>query len=363
MEEKKVTWLELFYDLLFVAAVAAATHVLLHVEDGHIHSEYLLKFVLIFIPIWWAWVGQTIFINRFGKDLFHQRLFLILQMFFVLIMTSSLSADFETYYLSFLIGYIGLRAVTAIQYLVVQRKEEGFRKQTALFLGRYFWIGIVISIFSVFFDSWVRYSVLYLGILIDIIVPILGRKCLEKVPTNTAHLFERFGLFSIILFGEALISTLAVIQPKQGNWDSIGFSIISFILIISMWWQYFDNMEKKVDKSVQTSGQIIIYGHLFILMSLSMIAASIRLLFLHEVHYSFILYFVFGSVLLYFLSTTFVFHQYRRKHHRLKIYHLGLFLGILAVFFIFNMMVVVPNIVILGELTLFFIIFAKKTTT
>jgi low temperature requirement protein LtrA len=363
MEEKKVTWLELFYDLLFVAAVAAATHVLLHVEDGYIHSEYLLKFGLIFIPIWWAWVGQTIFINRFGKDLFHQRLFLILQMFFVLIMTSSLSSDFDSYYISFLIGYIGLRAVTAIQYLVVQRREEGFRKKAALFLGRYFWIGIVISLFSVFFDSGVRFAVLYLGILIDIIVPMLGRKCLEKVPTNTAHLLERFGLFSIILFGEALISTLAVIQPKQGNWDSIGFSIISFTLIISMWWQYFDNMEKKVDKSVQTSGQIIIYGHLFILMSLSMIAASIRLMFLHEVHYSFILYFVFGSVLLYFLSTTIVFHQYRQKHHRLKIYHLGLFLGILAVFFLINLIVVVPNIVIIGELTLFFIIFAKQTTT
>ncbi|MFJ8247445.1 low temperature requirement protein A [Peribacillus asahii] len=361
MEEKKVTWLELFYDLLFVAAVAAATHVLLHVEDGHIHAEYLVKFVLIFIPIWWAWVGQTIFINRFGKDLFHQRIFLILQMFFVLIMTSSLSVDFDPYYLSFLIGYIGLRAVTAIQYLIVQRIETGVRKQAALFLGRYFWIGIVISLFSVFFDSWVRYAVLYTGILIDIIVPVLGQKCLEKVPTNTAHLLERFGLFSIILFGEALISTLAVIQPTQGNWDSIGFAIISFILIISMWWQYFDNMEKKLDKSIQTSGQNIIYGHLFILMSLSMIAASIRLLFLHEVHYSFILFFVFGSVLLYFLSTTFVFHQYRHVHHRLKIYHLGLFLGILAVFFIINLIIVVPNILIIAELTLFFIIFTKLT--
>ena len=72
---RKVTWLELFYDLLFVAAVTAATHVLLHVEDGQIHAEYLVKFVLIFIPIWWAWVGQTIFVNRFGKDLFHQRIF------------------------------------------------------------------------------------------------------------------------------------------------------------------------------------------------------------------------------------------------------------------------------------------------
>ncbi len=112
-----------------MAAVTAATHVLLHVEDGQIHAEYLVKFVLIFIPIWWAWVGQTIFVNRFGKDLFHQRIFLILQMFFVLIMTSSLSADFDPYYLSFLIGYIGLRVVTAIQYLVVQRIEEGARKK------------------------------------------------------------------------------------------------------------------------------------------------------------------------------------------------------------------------------------------
>lgn len=71
MEEKKVAWLELFYDLLFVAAVAVATSVLLHVEDGHIHIEYLVKFVLIFIPIWWARERQTIFVNRFGKDLFY----------------------------------------------------------------------------------------------------------------------------------------------------------------------------------------------------------------------------------------------------------------------------------------------------
>lgn len=52
-------------------------------------------------------------------------------------MTSSLSVDFDPYYLSFLIGYIGLRAVTAIQYLIVQRIETGVRKQAALF-----WVGI-----------------------------------------------------------------------------------------------------------------------------------------------------------------------------------------------------------------------------
>jgi hypothetical protein len=65
--------------------------------------------------------------------------------------------------------------------------------------------------------------------------------------------------------------------------------------------------------------------------------------------------------LLYFLSTTFVFHQYRHVHHRLKIYHLGLFLGILTVFFIINLIFEVPNILIIAELTLFFIIFTKLT--
>jgi low temperature requirement protein LtrA len=70
-KRKLRTWLELFYVLLFVATVAVATHVLLHVEDGHIQIEYLVKFVLIFIPIWWARERQTIFVNRFGKDLFY----------------------------------------------------------------------------------------------------------------------------------------------------------------------------------------------------------------------------------------------------------------------------------------------------
>ncbi|WP_397539806.1 low temperature requirement protein A [Rummeliibacillus pycnus] len=363
MEEKKVTWLELFFDLLFVAAVATTTHVLLHVEKGYIHPEYLLKFALMFIPIWWSWVGQTLFINRFGQDFLHQRLLMILQMLFVLTLISSLSVDFDQYYLSFLIGYIGIRTLTAIQYLVVQRLEEGYRKKAAWFLGTRFWIGIIISLLSIFFDSWIRYAVLYAGIAVDIIVPIYGRKYLVKAPTNIAHLLERFALLTLILFGESVVSTLSVLQPQKGDWESISFSIVSFILIISMWWQYFDNVEKKVNKSIQTAGQTIIYGHLFILISLSMIAASIKLLYLHEAYYSFMLYFVFSSVLLYFISTTIVFHQYRYEQHRLTIYHLGLFLGILAVFFIINSIMVVPNIIIMGELSLFFIIYAKLTTT
>ncbi|KRE41824.1 low temperature requirement protein A [Paenibacillus sp. Soil522] len=360
--EKKVTWLELFYDLLFVAAVSKASHVLLHVEHGSIPFEYLIKFVLIFVPIWWAWVGQSLFVNRFGQDTVSHRIFLILQLFFVLIMTASLSVNFDQYYVSFFIGYVGLRAMTAIQYLSVHKKEAAHRKITARYLGSRFWIGLVISSFSLFFDSWIRYAVLYAGIVVDIFLPLIGRRFLVKTPINTHHLLERFSLFTLILLGESVISILAVLQSSEWTWQSILFAAITFLLIIAMWWQYFDNIEKKVNKTIMTAGQTIIYGHLFIYLSMCMIAASIQLLFMEQLNDAFMLCFIFGSVLLYFFSTTWVFHKYRHTHHRLGTYHLALLLGLLGAFFTLDLFFQTSNLVIIGEVAVFFVVYAKLTT-
>jgi low temperature requirement protein LtrA len=358
--EKKVTWLELFYDLLFVAAVSKASHVLVHVHDGSIPIEYLTKFVLIFVPIWWAWVGQSLFVNRFGQDTISHRIFLILQLFFALIMTASLSVDFDVYYLSFLIGYIGLRAMTALQYLSIQKKVESHRRATARYLGSRFWIGLAISALSLFFDSWMRYAVLYAGIMVDILLPIVGRQYLVKTPIHTHHLLERFSLFTLILLGESIISILAVLQANTWNWQSVLFASLTFFLIIAMWWQYFDSVEKKVNKAVETAGQTIIYGHLFIYISLCMIAASIQLLFLQQVEYSFMLYFIFGSVLLYFLSTSLVFHKYR--HNPLGKTHFAVLVGVLALCLILSLLIAMPSYIIIGQLLVFFIIYAKVTT-
>ena len=358
---KKVTWLELFYDLLFVAAVSKASHVLLHVEDGGLSLETLGKFVLIFIPIWWAWVGQTLFVNRYGEDTVPHRIFLIIQLFFVLIMTASLSVDFDANYHSFLIGYLGLRVMTAVQYHYVHSRETGHLRNTARYLGTRFWIGLVISACSLFFDSWLRYAILYAGIALDIIIPLAGRRILVKTPANTHHLLERFSLFALILLGEAVVSILAVLQSSTWTGQSVGFAALTFILIIAIWWQYYDNLEKKVDKHVQTAGQTIIYGHLFIYLSLCMLAASIQLLFLNQLHYEIMLNLLFGSVLLYFASTTLVFHVYRHKQHRLGIMHLTWLAAILVCFYVLDIVVHVPNVLIMGEMALFFAVYAKIT--
>lgn len=362
MVEKKVTWLELFYDLLFVAAVSKANHVLLHADQGAISVEYLIKFVLIFIPIWWGWVGQTLFNNRFGQDIGAHRIFMIFQLFFALIMTASLSVDFDKYYIPFFIGYIGSRALTAIQYMTVHKSKDTHQRMTAQYLGTRFWIGIVISSCSLFFDSWIRYAILYAGIAVDIMLPLLGRRYLTITPTHTHHLLERFALFTLILIGESVLGILNVLQSSNWTWTSILFALFTFILVIAMWWQYFDNIERKVSKEIQTAGQTIIYGHLFIYVSMGLIAASIQLLFQEQLHYPFMLCLIFGSVLLYFISTSLVFHRYRHKHLRLRARHLAILLGLLGCFFALDNVFYAPNYVIIGEMMLFFIVYAKLST-
>ena len=52
---RKATWLELFFDLIFVVAVAQATHALGHVHHGHLEAVSYLKYVLIMLLLWWVW--------------------------------------------------------------------------------------------------------------------------------------------------------------------------------------------------------------------------------------------------------------------------------------------------------------------
>lgn len=95
---------------------------------------------------------------------------------------------------------------------------------------------------------------------------------------------------------------------------------------------------------------------------MSMIAASIQLLYQNQLNYVFMLGFVFGSALLYFLSTSLVFHRYRHAHLRLRPRHLAVMVGLLVVFVFVDLVYRVPAYVIMGEDMLFFLVYAKLTT-
>jgi low temperature requirement protein LtrA len=76
---RHATWLELFYDLIFVVAVAQLGHEL----GAHLDWRGVGVFALLFVPVWWAWVGHTVYADRFDSDDALHRVLSAVQMFFI----------------------------------------------------------------------------------------------------------------------------------------------------------------------------------------------------------------------------------------------------------------------------------------
>lgn len=74
---RHATWLELFYDLVFVVAVAQLG---LFLSSGHLNFSRLFEFIFLFIPIWYAWFHHTLYADRFDTDNFAHRFLTIIQM-------------------------------------------------------------------------------------------------------------------------------------------------------------------------------------------------------------------------------------------------------------------------------------------
>ena len=75
-KERHATWLELFYDLVFVAVVSQLSENLSH----NISLAGVLSFIALFVPVWFAWIGAAFFATRFGTDDLAHRILTLLQM-------------------------------------------------------------------------------------------------------------------------------------------------------------------------------------------------------------------------------------------------------------------------------------------
>ncbi|MFB2875492.1 low temperature requirement protein A [Floridanema aerugineum] len=75
-KEKRASWLELFYDLIFVAAIAEVAHYL----HGHLTISGFFSYILMFVPIWWSWVGATFYATRFDTENIPHRVLTLIQM-------------------------------------------------------------------------------------------------------------------------------------------------------------------------------------------------------------------------------------------------------------------------------------------
>lgn len=232
----KVSWLELFFDLIFVAAVAQVAEPL----HEHYSLSGVLRFATLFALIWWAWTGYTVFATRFNADDGIQRLLTLVQMFVVAAMAANAEDELHSRSSAgFMAAYAVLRLVLVGQYFRARHLPEARPLTTRYIVGH--GTAALIWLASAFVPAPARYALWAAAFVIDLGTPWLALPHSAKLPPNPAHLPERFGLFTLILLGEAVIAVMHGMKSQE-EWTLVAASsaFSGMALLFLVWWWYFD---------------------------------------------------------------------------------------------------------------------------
>ncbi len=272
---RHATWLELFFDLVFVAVIGVVTHDLAHTHDGHIGIEQLIRFPLVFIPVWWVWMTHTLYANRFDQDSRSNRLASLAIMALMVTLSLFVEDTHASGFTPFVLLYGSVRTILALLYWQVYRRS-GKRTDFARNISHATLSGALISMSAVFLDGPLKYLVFYLGIAADVIWQISLRGKLKSYPVDLAHLVERIGLLAIIILGESVIAMVGSLDHDGWSGVDVISASTGFLLIGAIWWIYFDSFPTLERARRLVTGNALIFTHLLLCMGLLILANMIR---------------------------------------------------------------------------------------
>jgi low temperature requirement protein LtrA len=246
--ERKVTWLELFFDLVFVAAVAQVAEPL----REHYTLDGLVRFVPLFLLVWWAWTGRALFATRFDSDDWIQRMLTLFEMFAVAVMAANGRESLDSRSSA---GFAAAYAAVRIILLVHYWRASGIREARQLTIAYVIGHGLAATL-------WLASSLLLPGprlatwavaFLIDLATPWVAVNHSVRTPPHPAHLPERFGLFTLILLGESLVAVMRGIE-SQDTWsvEPASTALLGMASLFAIWWWYFDRARAAGEHHVRT---------------------------------------------------------------------------------------------------------------
>ena len=258
-DEHRVGWLELFYDLVYVATVIALGDKLS--ED--VSLEGVLSFVVLFVPIWWSWTGMAFYITRFNLDDVGQRLLVFAQMFAVAVLAISIHDGLGSTSRTFALAYSGARGVLILMYLRAGQMRPAARA-LAIRYATGFSLAALIWLLSALVPEPARFVLWGAGMVVDFGTPLLPstRRLQAQSPPSKHHLPERFGLFTIIVLGEAFIKVITNASGMELHTSNALYGVLALVVAASLWWMYFDNVKGSVVQRTAFAGQVWVYTHL-----------------------------------------------------------------------------------------------------
>ncbi|NYB53112.1 MAG: low temperature requirement protein A [Methanobacteriaceae archaeon] len=275
-EERHANWLELLFDLIFVAAFSLLA---LDINSSYSFTSFLESVPLFFV-IWWGWLGHTIYLSRFGTDDLMHRFYTMAQMIVVAFMAINAKDALGSTGPGFALFYALLRFMLVAEYVRAGKNVPETRPLTHHYsIG--FGLAAFIWVLSAFVPPPWRFLLWILAIIVDLATPLSAGKFHKKFPLHPTHLPERFGLLTIILIGETVVGVVYLIGNTGLNISNGIIGILGLLIAFSIWWGYFEEArgaEARAEEKGEEIGryQLWLYAHFPLLLGIAGTAIGIK---------------------------------------------------------------------------------------
>ncbi len=257
-DDRRATWLELFFDLVFVVAVAQLSNAL----SDDMTLEGFLIFCGLFVPVWWAWVGYTFYADRFDTDDVVHRVLMLCGMFAVGALASVIPDAAAGSTVAFALAYVAIRTFVIALNARAWLHLPAARPLLNVYIPAFTVAAGLILVSALVEPPW-RYWIWAAALAIDLGTPLASRSRIAVVPVHASHIPERVGLFTIIVLGETVLAVVLGTDSVNWNLESGLAAGLGFALGASFWWLYFDYLdgESLLGRSIW-AGQGYLYSHL-----------------------------------------------------------------------------------------------------
>ncbi len=282
-QHARVSYVELFFDLVFVFAITQISHTLIE----HFSVLGLAQAAFLLGAVWWIWIYTSWVTNWLDPERPPVRLLLFVLMFLGLVMSCALPEAFGATGLAFAGAYVTAQLVRSVFTMVSLRDASpanyrNFQRITIwLVCSGIFWIAGGLSEGPLRFGLWlIALGIEYIGPAAGFRVIGLGRSLTSDWNVEGGHLAERCALFIIIALGESVIMTGATAAKLPPTTVNLTAFLNAFLSTVAMWWVYFHIGAERASQHIAHSedpGRIarIAYTYLHVLLVAGIVLVAV----------------------------------------------------------------------------------------
>jgi low temperature requirement protein LtrA len=232
---RKATWFELFFDLVFVVAVAQLSGAYAH----HYDPAGAVASVVLLLVMWWCWLGHTFHATRFDQQRPDQRGLGLAQIAAVCVIAYGVSDAWGARGAAFALGIAAFKLLLAVAHLR-ERRWRGAHGLIRAYVGLYL-LQATLWTASTTLSPTPRAALWLLALALDLASPWWVSRYTATVRPHPEHLPERFGLFTIILLGEGVASVVHALDHGPAlHAQALAASLIGLALTFLTWLGYFE---------------------------------------------------------------------------------------------------------------------------